>query len=112
MSPHPLERRELFYPVAASSSRHPEVPRGFRGGSRRSGFTLVELLVTIAIVAILLGVLLPAVQAAREQARRAACTNNLKQLATAIEVYESSHRKFPPGRVGCDDTGDEMPIAP
>jgi prepilin-type N-terminal cleavage/methylation domain-containing protein len=77
----------------------------------RRGFTLVELLVAIVIIAILLGVLLPAIQVAREAARRASCTNNLKQLGAAIQVYESSHRKFPPGRVGCDDTGDEMPIA-
>jgi prepilin-type N-terminal cleavage/methylation domain-containing protein len=75
------------------------------------GFSLVELLITIAVIAILLGMLLPAVQAVREAARRAQCINNLKQLGTSIQVYESNHGKLPPGRVGCDDTGDKMPIA-
>jgi prepilin-type N-terminal cleavage/methylation domain-containing protein/prepilin-type processing-associated H-X9-DG protein len=69
---------------------------------RRRGFTLVELLVVIAIIGILIGLLLPAVNAARESGRRAACGNNLKQIVTAIIHYESVNRSFPPGRVGCD----------
>ncbi len=69
---------------------------------RRRGFTLVELLVVIAIIGILIGLLLPAVNAAREAGRRSACTNNLKQLVAAMIHYESVNRSFPPGRVGCD----------
>ena len=70
--------------------------------SRNSGFTLVELLVVIAIIGILVALLLPAVQSARESARRTECTNNLKQLALGFETYEDTFKVYPPGRVGCD----------
>jgi prepilin-type N-terminal cleavage/methylation domain-containing protein/prepilin-type processing-associated H-X9-DG protein len=97
-----------------STLRYCQKPRDVRIG--RTGFTLVELLVVIAIIGILIAMLLPAVQMARESARRAQCKNNLKQVGLGLHAFLSANGTFPPGEkqtcTNCEDVAWSALILP
>lgn len=89
--------------LPSSTAPHARLPRGF---------TLVELLVVIAIIGILVALLLPAIQAAREAARRTQCLSNFKQVSLAFQEFHDAHKEFPPAQEGAYKPGTSQNVAP
>src|SRR5262245_18730533 len=94
----PCRRRPMFSTVPTPAPMRGNEPRRKSAPHERHGFTLIELLSTIAIIGVLMSLLLAAVQASRESARRASCAQRLHNQALALAEFQTAHQYFPPGR--------------